>query len=109
MVVHDVVLVDDDDLFRDALAADLCMDRRDSEQVFGDMVNTPKEWIHEVFDAVPEQGREPRGAVSSCAGAWGEPSGAVSSAQGAATDSVQVAGSLPARGGWRLVGPLAAA
>src|SRR6266851_2571983 len=72
-----------------------CMDWGDSEQAFGDMVNTHEEWTHEVFDAVPEPGRISRGALPAGVGGGGEPASAVSAVQRAAKDSVQVAGAIP--------------
>ena len=83
-----------------------CLDRGHGEQVFGDMVNTPREWSHEVSDAVPREGRGARGAMSPSAVGGGEPAGAVPPVQYSAAYFVQVAGSVPAGRCSGVVGPL---
>src|SRR5258708_37949925 len=75
------------------------MDRGDSEQAFGDMVNTHEEWTHEVFDAVPGPGRIARGALPAGVGGRCEPAPAVPAVQRAAEGSVQMAGAITK--GWQ--------
>jgi hypothetical protein len=73
------------------------MDRGDSGQTFGDIVDTLKECIHEVFDAVFRERRGSRGDLPVGAAGGRQPASAVSAFWDQPNEAVHVAGSLAKR------------